>query len=85
MEFMQGGTFYKRLNRGVMSNEQAKFYFFQICKAVEYMHNSKLAHRDLKPANMMLESNDEYTRLKLIDFGISKTTSCMRSVVGTST
>lgn len=41
--------------------------------ALEYIHDKGIIHRDLKPANMcMFDSHNQFERLKLIDFGLSK-------------
>lgn len=42
----------------------------QLCAALDYAHQEKVAHRDLKPGNMMLDGNG---RLKLADFGLAAT------------
>lgn len=45
-----------------------KFYFSQMLKAIQSVHDAKIVHCDLKPANFLLVQGT----LKLIDFGISK-------------
>jgi serine/threonine protein kinase len=47
----------------------AKVLFFQILKAVEYIHSKKVAHRDIKPDNIVASSDK--SQIKLIDFSIS--------------
>lgn len=83
MNYFDGGSLHSRLDRGILDEKEAKFYFYQISKGVEYLHGLNIVHRDLKPKNMVLKSaNAPYTLLKIIDFGVSKTDSCMRSVIG---
>lgn len=43
-----------------------------VLAAVNYLHNNKIMHRDLKPENILLESNSDYSQIKIIDFGASK-------------
>lgn len=83
MEYLAGGSLKDLLHRTVFMDEKlAKFIMYQLGSAIEYMHGRGVAHRDIKPANIMLASNDAYPRIKLIDFGISKSTEQMLSVVG---
>ena len=47
---------------------EATDMFKQIIKAIQYIHNFKIAHRDLKPENILLFKNN---RLKICDFGFA--------------
>jgi len=40
----------------------------QLCDALEYAHNKKIAHRDIKPSNLLI---NKQAQLKLADFGIA--------------
>lgn len=85
MEFLEGGTLDDRIiAKGQLEENMAKFFFCQLTKAVEYLHDRNIAHRDLKTKNIVLASSDDYTRLKVIDFGLSKTDSKLRSICGTT-
>ncbi|TPP62396.1 Cyclin dependent kinase 5 [Fasciola gigantica] len=44
-----------------------KLFMFQIFRALEFCHASRILHRDLKPQNLLITKNQE---LKLADFGI---------------
>ena len=43
--------------------------FFQLLKALKYMHSAELLHRDIKPSNLLLNSN---CHVKLCDFGLCR-------------
>jgi hypothetical protein len=45
-----------------------RHYMLQLCDALEYAHNQKIAHRDLKPSNLLI---NRQAQLKLADFGIA--------------
>ncbi|KND01365.1 CAMK/CAMKL/AMPK protein kinase [Spizellomyces punctatus DAOM BR117] len=68
MEYAGGELFNYIVNRGRMSEDDARRFFQQIICAVEYCHRHKIVHRDLKPENVLL---DEYDQVKIADFGLS--------------
>ncbi|XP_021901942.1 glycogen synthase kinase-3 homolog MsK-3 [Carica papaya] len=56
---------------GVVFQEYVKLYFYQICRALAYIHNSiGVCHRDIKPQNLLV--NPHTHQLKLCDFGSAK-------------
>jgi len=46
-----------------------KILFYQLCLALEHIHNKKICHRDLTPNNVLLSAKGE---LKMADFGSAK-------------
>ena len=76
MEHLEGSDFESLLQaRGVFPQEEAVEYILQACDAVGEAHALGIVHRDLKPANLFLTTKRDGTALvKLLDFGISKTT-----------
>ena len=68
MEYLEGETLEKRLNRGPLPPEQALRYAAQIADALAKAHKLGITHRDLKPANVMLTKSGG----KLMDFGLAK-------------
>ncbi|KAL3783719.1 hypothetical protein ACHAW5_008799 [Stephanodiscus triporus] len=45
---------------------------YQILSAVSYMHERGIVHRDIKPENILFETAHEDSRVKIIDFGLSR-------------
>ena len=52
-----------------LSDSEACLFSFQVFKALNYLHEHKIAHRDIKPENILLASHNVNTRLILADFG----------------
>ena len=68
-----------------LSERTGKIQFYQIVDAVSYLHRKNVCHRDLKLSNILLESPGPLSRLKISDFGLSKSWSSsnlLRSRVG---
>lgn len=43
----------------------------QLLSCINYCHARSIVHRDIKPENILLESNKDFSQVKIIDFGIS--------------
>ncbi|KAM3140126.1 hypothetical protein pb186bvf_007679 [Paramecium bursaria] len=70
MEYCQGGELFYHLRKLKRLQEvQARQYFVQVCKAIEYLHSKGVVYRDIKPENILLDA-DGYLRLS--DFGLAK-------------
>ncbi len=74
MEYLAGEDLAKTLRtRGPLPMAEAVTYILQACEALAEAHRAGIVHRDLKPANLFLARRaDGSTRVKLLDFGISK-------------
>lgn len=89
LEFMEGGDLKDRmLAERSLHEGVAKWFFYQISQALVYLHAQNITHRDLKADNCLLASKEEeYTLLKVTDFGFSKRLtddkSDLRSMCGT--
>ncbi|KAJ2488006.1 hypothetical protein EV174_000243 [Coemansia sp. RSA 2320] len=70
MEYLVGGDLAGLLRvRGVMQDDEAKFYIAEIGCAIDYLHRNSIVHRDIKPDNVILASDGH---IKLTDFGLSQ-------------
>jgi serine/threonine protein kinase len=69
MEYLEGETFEKLIERGPMAVPRAISLISQVLDALEYAHGVGVIHRDLKPANLMLSPSGE---VKVMDFGIAR-------------
>jgi eukaryotic-like serine/threonine-protein kinase len=76
MEYLEGGDLSAWLKqRGPLSIEQAVEFVLQACEAIAEAHGLGIVHRDLKPANLfVIMRADGILSVKVLDFGISKTT-----------
>lgn len=68
MEFIEGESLGKRLERGPLPAQEAGQIALALLSALEAFHNSGIVHRDLKPGNIVLSNGGT----KLLDFGIAK-------------
>jgi serine/threonine protein kinase len=68
MEFLDGESLDRRLQKGALPLKQALEYGSQICDALEKAHRAGIVHRDLKPGNIVLTPSGA----KLLDFGLAK-------------
>jgi len=70
MECINGGELFTHLRRAhKFTDEQSKFYAFQIAGAFDHLHSKNIIHRDLKPENILIQQNGY---CKLTDFGFAK-------------
>ncbi len=68
MEFLEGETLAKRLEKGPLPLAQVLTCGMQVADALDKAHRRGLVHRDLKPGNIMLTA----TGAKVLDFGLAK-------------
>jgi casein kinase II subunit alpha len=53
-----------------LSDEQIRFYLYQLLRALQYCHSMGIMHRDVKPHNIMI--NHSTRTLRLIDWGLAE-------------
>src|ERR1019366_3515963 len=77
MEYLTGEDLAPVLRRrGPLPAAEAVDLLLQACEAVADAHNLGIVHRDLKPANLFVTTSaDGLPSVKVLDFGISKSTS----------
>src|SRR3954453_18223426 len=68
MEYLEGETLAKRLERGAMPIRELLKVRVEVADALDKAHRQGLVHRDLKPGNIMLTKSGA----KLLDFGLAK-------------
>ena len=70
MEFSSGGELFFQLRKvKKMKEEQALFYFSEICLGMLYLHSKMIVYRDIKPENILIDSEGH---IRIADFGLSK-------------
>ena len=70
LEKCDGGELFDMISgRKFLGESVAATIIKQILSAVAYMHENGVVHRDIKPENILLEENEDYVNLKIIDFG----------------
>ena len=74
MEFIDGETLDALIKRqGTLSPAVALTITGQVARALNAAVQHELVHRDIKPANLMLVKEDDDLVVKVIDFGLAKT------------
>ncbi|KTB14276.1 Serine/threonine-protein kinase CHK1 [Nakaseomyces glabratus] len=69
LEMADGGDLFDKIEPDVgVDPDVAQFYFQQLIRALNYLHDVGVAHRDIKPENILL---DKKGNLKLADFGLA--------------
>lgn len=72
-ELCTGGELFDKIIEKVhYCEEEAAEVFYEILVGINYCHFQGIVHRDLKPENFLLETKDDNSHIKIIDFGLSK-------------
>lgn len=69
MDFYDGETLKKRIERGSLPAEEAIDLVLQVSRGLAAAHTAGMMHRDIKPANIIVTKGGE---AKIVDFGLAK-------------
>src|SRR5215831_12786213 len=73
LQFLDGETLARRLERGPLKPDEALRVAIQIADALDRAHRAGVIHRDLKPGNVMLSGGSPgAANARLLDFGLAK-------------
>jgi Protein kinase domain len=73
MEFVDGVALSELLKRGPLGFNAARTLLLRVVAGLQAAHERGVVHRDISPENIIVP-DDDFTRAKIIDFGISKST-----------
>lgn len=86
LEYLEGEDYARVLERGPLRPEEAVDVVLQACAALAEAHAAGIVHRDLKPSNLFrTQRPDGSDCVKLLDFGVSKTTASREGAAITGT
>jgi len=72
-ELLDGGDLFQReAKSGPFSDENAKKIAIRVASFLAYMHEQHCIHRDIKLEHVMLLKENDYSEIRLIDFGLAK-------------
>lgn len=74
MELVKGVPLVEYADRERLTIRERVELFSQVCLGVQHAHGKGIIHRDLKPSNILVAVHDDKPVVKIIDFGIAKTT-----------
>lgn len=75
LELIEGESLAARLGRsGPLSLEDAQRLVAQVADVLRAVHGEHVLHRDVKPSNLMLVAGGPALSVKVVDFGIARST-----------
>ncbi len=75
LEYLRGHTLKEHIaRRGKLPLEETVWWIAQLCRGLSAAHRLGLVHRDVKPANIILAEDAGARVVKILDFGVAKST-----------
>lgn len=75
MEYVAGDDLAKVVKtKGPLTIVKACYFAMQAAKGLQHAHDRGLVHRDIKPSNLMLVREGKKLIVKILDFGLAKST-----------
>lgn len=75
MELVEGVSITDYLDEARLSLHDRLGLFVGVCQAIQHAHEKGLIHRDIKPSNVLVSVCEGTSTVKVIDFGVAKSTS----------
>ena len=73
MELLSGGELFDAIvSKANYSEREAQTVIRTLLYTIAYCHDRGIVHRDLKPENILLKNKQDYTNIKIADFGFAK-------------
>jgi len=75
MEYVKGESLSSMVNRvGPLPVDRARDFIKQIAMGLDHAHQQQMVHRDIKPQNVLASKEGNVFRVRILDFGLAKTT-----------
>ena len=73
MEYVPGKTLHQIISeKKTFTEREISEITYCLLRAVVFLHLNGIVHRDIKPENILFSDQNDFSSLKLIDFGLSK-------------
>jgi len=87
MELCKGKEVFQKIaSEGKIEEKKVARVIFKVLNAIAYCHSKGITHRDIKPENILFQTDEPYSEIKIIDFGLSRKYSSdqkMHTILGT--